>query len=156
MNRFLAIVLASVLVSCATPEGSLRRMPPLDISGYGLDQTINIRAFRAQEDQWRRDGSLPPPGFFPAGNYVPIYKAAPHYPASAMHQRKTGWVLVAYTVTEEGGIEDIRIVDEYPKSTFSRSALKAAAQIKFSPYIEDGVAIRIPNAWNIFTYEISY
>jgi len=153
-NRFLAIILIGTLVSCATIEGSKRRIPPSGISAYGLDQTVNLRAARAQEDEALKKGFEPFPE--PIWNYIPILKVAPRYPASAINRGKSGWVLVAYTVTEKGEMEDIRIVDEYPESTFSRSSLAALSQFEFQPYIENGVATRIPNAWNLFTYEIHY
>lgn len=155
MNRFLTMILITTLVSCAIPEVSKRRAPPSNISAYGLDQTVHMRAAFAQEGAAAKDGFEPMPGE-PVPNYLPMNRVAPYYPLGARNRGKTGWVLLVYTITENGGIEDIRILDEYPESTFSKSALEAAPQFKFRPYTENGVATRIPNAWNIFTYDISY
>ncbi len=147
-----SVFLVIFLASCAGSEATAtQRGLPLDnMAAYGLDQTVNVQASAFQAKDAKTKGID-----LPVGNYLPTKKVAPDYPRNAMKKRQTGWVIVAYTVNESGKLEDIRIVDEYPKGLFSESALAATGQFEFSPYMSQGTPTRIPNAWNLFTYELA-
>lgn len=149
MIRVLILVTLSTLVACASTGESPRRTPLSSLSAYGLDQSVNIRASQAQAREAKSRGVE-----IPIGNYLPVKKIAPSYPVGAMNRRTTGWVLVAYNITESGEMENIRVIDEYPPRTFTNSALEAATRFEYAPYEENGLAVPIPNVWNLFTYEI--
>ncbi len=149
MNKSFLISLLVLVVSCTNTDSVARRGPLPSVSDYGLDQTVNIRASRAQSRYAKAQGID-----IPVGNYLPSRKVAPRYPIGARSKQRTGWVLVVFNVTESGNMENLRVLDEYPKRVFSNSALEAAAQFEFDPYLENGVATPIPNAWNLFTYEL--
>ncbi|MEZ5569085.1 MAG: energy transducer TonB [Halioglobus sp.] len=149
MNGLLIILLVSTLVACANTGEATRKTPLPGLSAYGLDQSVNLRASQAQAKEARSRGID-----LPVGNYLPTKKVAPGYPPRALDRRKTGWVLVVYNITESGDMENLRIIDEYPEGVFSNSALEAAAQFEYAPYEENGVAVPVPNVWNLFTYEV--
>lgn len=67
----------------------------------------------------------------------------PDYPASALNRGTEGWVDLAFTVTSEGKVADVTVVDSNPKRTFESSATNAAYRVRFKPVIKDGHAINV-------------
>src|SRR5690606_25710783 len=59
-----------------------------------------------------------------AGEYLPIVKVAPVYPARAAQRGLEGYVIVEFTVTETGSTRDISVV-ESSSSLFDRAAVDA-------------------------------
>ena len=69
-------------------------------------------------------------------NYV-----APKYPRSAERRNTSGWVDVSFTVSREGSVHSIEIIESTPGSVFDDSATKAISQWRFEPVVENGVAV---------------
>jgi protein TonB len=63
------------------------------------------------------------------------------YPAQALRSRTEGWVELAFTITAEGDVTDVEVVDANPRRIFDREAARALAQWKFTPRIENGKAV---------------
>ena len=81
--------------------------------------------------------------------YLPIVKVAPVYPRRALQRGIEGWVLLEFTVSKQGTVKDIRVVDSQPKTKiFHRAAIKAAAKFKYKPRTEDGKPIEVPGVRN--------
>ncbi|HEX7719202.1 MAG TPA: energy transducer TonB, partial [Woeseiaceae bacterium] len=66
-------------------------------------------------------------------NYV-----APRYPRVAQRRGITGWVDVGFTVTSDGGVTDIEIMNAEPAELFNDSASDAVAEWRFEPPMRDG------------------
>jgi TonB family protein len=77
----------------------------------------------------------------PATAAVLAHRVPPLYPAKAIERGQEGWVEVSFTITPEGTTSAIRIVSEYPRHVFSRSALNAIAKWTYVPRLEGGVAV---------------
>lgn len=89
------------------------------------------------------------------GDYLPIVKVAPIYPARALQRGLEGFCVVKYTVTNLGTIKDAVIVDsQCSSSLFHRASLQAALKFKYKPRVIDGVAVEVSGVMNKFTYEI--
>jgi periplasmic protein TonB len=89
------------------------------------------------------------------GDYLPIVKVAPIYPARALQRGLEGFCVVQYTVTSLGTIRDpVIIEDQCSSSLFHRSSLQAALKFKYKPRVIDGEAVEVPGVQNKFTYEI--
>lgn len=89
------------------------------------------------------------------GDYLPIVKVAPIYPARALQRGLEGFCVVQYTVTSLGSIKDpVVIADQCTSSLFHRASLQAALKFKYKPRVLDGVAVEVPGVQNKFTYEI--
>ena len=89
------------------------------------------------------------------GDYLPIVKVAPIYPARALQRGLEGFCVVQYTVTSLGTIKDpVIIEDQCSSSLFHRSSLQAALKFKYKPRVIDGEAVEVPGVQNKFTYEI--
>ena len=69
-------------------------------------------------------------------NYV-----APKYPRSAERRNTSGWVDVSFTVSREGSVHSIEIIESTPGTVFDDSATKAISQWRFEPVVENGVAV---------------
>lgn len=62
-----------------------------------------------------------------------IRKTEPDYPKSAENQGIEGFVVVRYTVTPEGEVEDPEIVSAIPEGVFERAALKCVREWLYAP-----------------------
>ena len=62
----------------------------------------------------------------------------PVYPPQAMRDRVEGWVLLEFTITENGSVRDIVVVDSQPSGVFDAAATEALAGWKYRPRITDG------------------
>ena len=89
------------------------------------------------------------------GDYLPIVKVAPIYPARALQRGLEGYCVVEYTVTSLGQTKDPVVVqDQCTSSLWHRASLQAALKFKYKPRVIDGVAVEVPGVQNKFTYEI--
>ncbi|MEM7277901.1 MAG: TonB family protein [Pseudomonadota bacterium] len=66
---------------------------------------------------------------------------APQFPRSAIRRDLSGWVSLEFTVSAEGKVEDISILESEPGTIFVSSATKALQRWEYEPVIEDGVAV---------------
>ncbi len=80
----------------------------------------------------------------PAGidsEVVPLNEVLPEYPDQARRRGIEGHVKLAFTITAQGRVEDIRVIESSPANVFDRSARRAAARWRFAPRTEDGQAV---------------
>ncbi len=93
------------------------------------------------------------------GEYLPIVKVAPQYPRRALSRGIEGYAIATYTVTETGTTEDCVVTEAAtssgnPTTIFNSASCRAAAKFKYRPRVVDGVAIKVPNVQNRFTFEL--
>lgn len=72
---------------------------------------------------------------------VPLNEVLPEYPDQARRRGIEGRVKLAFTITAQGRVENIRVVESSPANVFDRSARRAAARWRFAPRTEDGQAV---------------
>ncbi len=75
---------------------------------------------------------------------VPIVRVNPQYPIRAADREIEGWVEVEFTISAAGTVKNPVVVAADPGSIFNRAALRAIRKWKYSPKIEDGVAVERP------------
>jgi protein TonB len=85
------------------------------------------------------------------GEYLPIVKVAPIYPARAASRGLEGYVIVEFTVTRAGTTKDVTVV-ESSNSIFDRAATDAAYKFKYKPRVIDGEAVEVPGVRNKITF----
>jgi len=85
------------------------------------------------------------------GEYLPIVKVAPVYPARAAQRGLEGYVIVEFTVTQTGATKDIVVV-ESTSSLFDRAAVDAAAKFKYKPRVIDGNPVEVAGVRNKITF----
>lgn len=87
------------------------------------------------------------------GEYLPIVKVAPVYPNRALTRGLEGYVIVEFTVTRQGTVRDVVVV-ESTSSLFERAATEAALKFKYKPRVIDGEPVEVPGVRNKITFEI--
>ena len=66
--------------------------------------------------------------------------SAPVYPAKLKSAGVSGLVTVAYDVSDEGKVGNLRVIGSEPPGLFDAAALRAVASWQFKPQIRNGVA----------------
>ena len=87
------------------------------------------------------------------GDYLPIVRVAPVYPARALSRGLEGYVDMAFTVTTTGTVKD-PVVMFSTSSLFERAATRAVLKFKYKPRVVDGVPVDVPNVKTRITFKI--
>ena len=88
------------------------------------------------------------------GDYLPIVKIAPVYPAMAQSRGIEGTCLVEYTVTTAGTTRDVVVVEADPPGVFNKVSVAAAMKFKYRPRVVDGEPIEVYGGRNLFRYQL--
>jgi protein TonB len=88
------------------------------------------------------------------GEYLPIVKVAPEYPRRALSRGITGYVIVEYTVTKLGTVQDPRVIEAEPVGIFDDAAIRSALKYKYKPRVVDGEPIDVPGVRTIIRFEL--
>jgi protein TonB len=75
------------------------------------------------------------------GDAVPMVRVPPQYPEKALQRGIEGRVLIEFTISKSGSVKDAKVVAYEPSTIFNKAALKAVAQWKYNPKIENGEAV---------------
>ena len=137
---------------------------PPDIAPPQLDvKPIAVSASKAAPDINFNQGSG---SLFRDGEYIPLFKVQPVYPRRAQERGLEGYVIVAFTITESGTIEEPYVIEGKCRSaknrdgayndcsTFNSTSLRAAEKLKYLPAVRDGRAVAVTDVQHKFTYEI--
>ncbi len=91
----------------------------------------------------------------PAGdrNYGPIVKVAPIYPNRAAERGIEGDVLLEYTVTKFGSVENPRVISS-ASSLLNQSALNSALKYKYSPRVINGQAVEVTGVRTVIKFRL--
>jgi protein TonB len=87
------------------------------------------------------------------GDYLPIVRVAPVYPARALSRGLEGYVDMSFTVTQTGTVRD-PIVLFSTSSLFDRAALRAVLKFKYKPRVVDGVPVDVPGVKTRISFQI--
>ncbi|MBN1238263.1 MAG: TonB family protein [Gammaproteobacteria bacterium] len=109
----------------------------------------NDHEFRILADTTRAV-NLAPPGLAD-GEFVPIVKVAPVYPALAASRGIEGYVVVEFTVTPTGTVEDV-VVIESSSELFNEAAVEATHQFKYKPRVVSGRPVEVSGVRNKITF----
>lgn len=93
-------------------------------------------------------------GDFPSDSeYQPIIRVAPIYPALAASAGLEGYVIVEFTVTQQGTIKDVSVI-ESSSSVFEGAAMDSAEKFKYRPRVIEGQPVETHNVRNTITFEL--
>jgi protein TonB len=87
------------------------------------------------------------------GDYLPIVRVAPVYPARALSRGLEGYVDMQFTVTTTGTVRD-PVVLFSTSSLFERAASRAVLKFKYKPRVVDGVPVEVPGVKTRITFQI--
>lgn len=87
---------------------------------------------------------------------VPVATSRPNIPKTAYENRINGWVLLAFAVTNDGHVTDIRIMDANPRGVFEANAIAAVRKWVYQPYSGPVryVSQRIGFEWKMYVYNM--
>jgi periplasmic protein TonB len=87
------------------------------------------------------------------GDYLPIVRVAPVYPARALSRGVEGYVDMGFTVTTTGTVKD-PVVLFSTSSLFDKAATQAVLKFKYKPRVVDGQPVEVPNVKTRITFKI--
>lgn len=87
------------------------------------------------------------------GDYLPIVRVAPVYPARALSRGLEGFVDLSFTVTATGTVKD-PIILQSSSSLFERAATRAVLKFKYKPRVVDGVPVEVPGVKTRISFQI--
>lgn len=86
--------------------------------------------------------------------YLPVVKVEPEYPQRALRRGIEGYVVVEFTVTERGRVENPRVVEADPDNIFNEAAMEAARKFKYRPKTVNGEKVAVEGVRNIIRFEM--
>lgn len=87
------------------------------------------------------------------GDYLPIVRVAPVYPARALSRGLEGFVDLSFTVTAAGTVKD-PIVLQSTSTLFERAATRAVLKFKYKPRVVDGVPVEVPGVKTRISFQL--
>ena len=87
------------------------------------------------------------------GDYLPIVRVAPVYPARALSRGLEGFVDLSFTVTTTGTVKD-PVVIQSTSSLFERAATRAVLKFKYKPRVVDGVPVEVPGVKTRISFQL--
>ena len=88
-----------------------------------------------------------PPTFKPKPNVtlsteaVLLQAALPTYPASALSEKRSGWVVVSFVIGVDGRTNEVQVVNSKPRRIFDRAATDAVRRYRFKPATRNGTPV---------------
>ena len=133
------------------PPDTPPEIPPQDLDNIDPNApTINIRppTILATTD-------IGGPGVMniAEGDYLPIVRVAPVYPARALSRGLEGYVDLSFTVTLTGTVRDVIILYS-TSSLFERAATRAVLKFKYKPRVVDGIPVDVSGVKTRITFRI--
>lgn len=129
------------------------QMASLDLAVPQLSSSISVSAASAPSLQGLTAQAAAPaaPSAPPAtaaesapsndAEVIPLNEVLPVYPDSARRRGVEGYVKLAFTITPNGKVENVRVVESSPANVFDREARRAAVRWRFTPRNEGGRAV---------------
>jgi|TARA_B100000085_G_C18455951_1_gene476879 protein TonB len=87
------------------------------------------------------------------GDYLPIVRVAPIYPARALSRNLEGYCDMNFTVTPAGTVID-PVAEFCTSSLFERSSARAVTKFKYKPRVVDGIPQTVPGVRTRITFKI--
>lgn len=73
-------------------------------------------------------------------HYGPVQAVQPVYPLRARQMGIQGYIVMGFTITSEGKVRNVSVIDAHPANTFVRTATEAVENLQFPPCVIDGKA----------------
>lgn len=121
-------------------------VPNLPTPGVSIAVTPSLSGLTAAETP----AVAPPPASAPAAEQpaaagpstaeevTPLVDIPPNYPQRALAAGIEGEVTLAFTITADGRVENLRVTNAEPRGVFEREARRAAGRWRFAPRRENG------------------
>ncbi len=145
--------------------------PPPNLPPQNFNISIDNAGFSMQQMDISVNADISGGGFgISDGDYLPIVKVQAQYPRLAFSRRMTGWVIVEFTVTEQGTVSNLFVVEncgrifllgqptecvDSPNSIFDSAATKAVLKYKYRPKVINGKPVATTGVRNKIIFELT-
>jgi TonB family protein len=65
------------------------------------------------------------------------------YPAAALAKNIEGWVNLSYTVTAEGKVTGVKVLESSPTGVFDAAAVRALTRVRYKPLLQSGKPVAV-------------
>lgn len=124
--------------------------PDFNPSTPNVNDGISISRVNIDQGPVENDATISPTD----AEYLPIVTVPAQYPTRALQRGIEGWCQVMFTVNENGGVENPRVVDAEPPNIFDRASLRAVSRFKFNPRTVDGEPVKTHGVQYVFRFTI--
>jgi TonB family protein len=128
----------------ALDSGDIAKGEAMVKAASGLGSSAELDALSdslAQEKQ--KQGSA---AAVPANSLVVVRPLRLEYPSTALAKATEGWVDLTFSVTPEGKVAHVTVVDSSPHNVFDSAARTAMARVRYQPVLRDGKAVEIKSS----------
>jgi len=87
------------------------------------------------------------------GDFQPLRKFAPAYPRTQAKNGTEGYVIVKFTITKMGSVENVTVVESTNRA-FERPSIRAVEKYKYKPRVIDGVAVEVQDVMEKISFEM--
>jgi len=88
------------------------------------------------------------------GDYLPIVKVAPSYPA-ALSAGLEGYVVLEFEVTSTGKVANPIVIESSPEEVFDQAAMNAVLKFKYKPRVVAGKAVSVAGVRNRLNFKLA-
>lgn len=85
---------------------------------------------------------------------IPLVRIEPTYPERALSRGTEGWVMLEFSISPQGSVQDVVVVDAEPQRVFDSAAKRAVRRWKYRPRIEDGTAVTRQGVQVVLTFRM--
>ncbi|WP_226911345.1 energy transducer TonB [Gallaecimonas mangrovi] len=89
------------------------------------------------------------------GEATPMLRMEPRYPPAAARDGKEGWVKLRFSINTAGLVDDIHVVDAYPRHLFDRAAIEALRKWRYKPQIKAGKPAPLTNQEVVLDFKLN-
>lgn len=86
--------------------------------------------------------------------YLPQHIVSPRYPKKALHFGVEGDVTVSFSISQNGSVDDIKILHATPKHFFEQEVLSAVSQFRYSPQLLQGQPVVVTGVEETFNFRL--
>lgn len=73
---------------------------------------------------------------------TPVARIPPVYPPHARRRGIEGWVRVGFEVDEQGGVNQVQVLEAKPPGIFEKSVMQCVSRWRFNPGTIEGIPVR--------------
>ena len=110
--------------------------------------------FRYELEEFNQFRVEPPSVDIQFRELLPLRLITPDYPPEVEQQGIEGYVIVRFTVTDRGVVENIAIDESEPPGIFDNEARVAAARLRFDPRIVSDVQVQVEDVLFRFDWRL--
>lgn len=129
--------------------------PPPPIARTKPQNPNNENTFSTDIPTWDKSGdgrTILDPGNSRA---TPIVRIPPEYPQRQLTTNTEGWVMVEFTITISGSVDDVRVVEAEPERVFNNATIRAIQRWKYQPKMVNGKPVPQLNMREVIRFQIT-